>query len=64
MTDSIQRDDSFNKPWRKPWTSPTGIPAVLEHWRKDNRVYRNMVLDTRQEPTAGMYCPIPEDLPE
>jgi DEAD/DEAH box helicase domain-containing protein len=64
MTDLIHRDDSFNKPWRKPWSAPAGIPAVLEHWRKDNRVYRNMVLDTRQEPTPGLYRPIPEDLPE
>lgn len=63
MTDSIQRDVSFDKPWRKPWASPCGIPAVLDHWRQDNRVSRNMVLDTRLDPTPAMYSPIPEDLP-
>ncbi len=64
MTDSIQRDPSFDKPWRKPWATPRGIPAVLDHWRQENRIYRNMVLDTRQEPTSGSYRPMPSDLPQ
>ena len=63
MTDSMQRDPSFDKPWRKPWAAPRGIPAVLDHWRQENRIYRNMVLDTRQEPTLGSYRPMPSDLP-
>ncbi|MEE8408920.1 MAG: DEAD/DEAH box helicase [Myxococcota bacterium] len=39
-----------------------GVAAVLQTWRNDPRVWRNVVLERRIDPDPGSFAPMPEDL--
>lgn len=49
---------------RAPWQRSRGVDAVLEQWRRDDAVRRDLALDRTLDPTAPDVLPLPDDLPE
>jgi len=49
----------FERPQATPWSTPRGVAAVLEAWRTDAKLRRNLVLDQCLPPQAGRYAPLP-----
>lgn len=45
-----------------PWAAPSGLEALLEQWRRDPRVERQMVLDHLQPGIEARPAPIPPEL--
>ncbi len=52
----------FQKPRVAPWTAPRGVAAVLDAWRAERTVWRNVVLDEVQPAREARYENLPEDL--
>ncbi|MGF1508622.1 MAG: DEAD/DEAH box helicase [Myxococcota bacterium] len=46
-----------------PWHRAAGLSAVLDAWRREERVRRHMVLDVERPATAARTVPFPADLP-
>src|SRR5262245_5281448 len=47
---------------KQPWRKPAGLAALLERWRDDPRIARNLTLDERL-PGRGADCvPLPDEL--
>lgn len=49
---------------RAPWQRSRGVDAVLDRWRRDDAVRRDLALDRTLDPTAADVVPLPDDLPE
>ena len=58
------QDGAFQRRPAAPWARPGGLEAVLEHWRGDPRVARQLALDVAQPGTSARYRPIPASLAE
>jgi DEAD/DEAH box helicase domain-containing protein len=52
----------FQKPRVAPWGAPRGLASVLEGWRADHDLWRNVVLDQVQPAREARYADVPEDL--
>ena len=49
---------------RAPWQRSRGVDAVLEAWRGDDRVRRDLALDRTLGAAPGDPVPVPADLPD
>ena len=46
-----------------PWTSPTGVRAVVDQWQASGAVKRCFTAERSLPPASPEYAPIPESLP-
>jgi len=49
---------------RAPWQRSRGVDAVLDRWRHDDAIRRDLALDRTLDPTEPDAVPLPADLPE
>ncbi|MHB8874726.1 MAG: DEAD/DEAH box helicase [Myxococcaceae bacterium] len=52
----------FSKPRVAPWGAPRGLSSVLEDWRRDRKLWRNVVLDEVQAAREARFADVPDDL--
>ncbi len=45
-----------------PWARPVGVSAVVDAWRADPKLWKNVVLDHAMSGRPGRYAPMPDDL--
>ncbi len=55
-------DLTLTKKRSTPWAATHGVDGLLEQWRRDRRVWNNIVLDETLEGTGAKSVPIPETL--
>ncbi len=55
-------DVAFEGERKTPWQLVTGVEKVLRLWRKDEQLWRNVVLDEALPATGARSVPVPEAL--
>ena len=54
----------FTAPSKAPWQVPRGLAAALDAWKKDDNVWRNVVLHERLAPQPAAHRALPSELAE
>jgi DEAD/DEAH box helicase domain-containing protein len=62
MSSSPADHESFSRPRETPWSGGRGVDAVLNLWRSQPKIQRNLVLDQELPAVAGRYTAIPDTL--
>jgi DEAD/DEAH box helicase domain-containing protein len=62
MSSTPTDNGSFARPRETPWTSGRGVDAVLNLWRNQPKIQRNLVLDHELPAVLGRFADIPDDL--
>ena len=56
--------EAFERSQKDPWRGEVGVDAVLDQWRRDRRVWHNIVLDQDLPPREPHLVDMPEDVPD
>ncbi|MEE8408685.1 MAG: hypothetical protein V3T05_03690, partial [Myxococcota bacterium] len=62
MLDNTLETGAFLKKRKRLRPPRQGVAAVLQGWRNNPRLWRNVVLERRIDPYPGSFAPMPEDL--